>query len=177
MSQLTLALIISSKAMSELNQPSSTGPPTDPKLPAGPYLSEHTTASHNRQSDSSPGSKASSLASPRQPQQVSETACMDTAEQQALALSVLDFGVQWTPPSQFVWADIETVALRVLVTLHWASHGRAELKTIADKTSSCTPGWPRHGPKTRHDQCAQVWTAIHHQCAVTSRDGSRRFGG
>lgn len=46
---------------------------------------------------------------------------MDTAEQlKAICLSMMDVGFSNATPSKSVWADIETVALRAPVTLHWA---------------------------------------------------------
>lgn len=46
---------------------------------------------------------------------------------------MLDAGIPWVSPSQSVWADVETVALRALLTLHWATQRYPDLVGMLTK--------------------------------------------
>lgn len=94
-------------------------PPGSPHPPDSPNPSGLLVVPDSQQNETTPDEEAYGPASPRQ--LISNVAFMATAEQQkAESLSQMDVDVWWATPSQPVWADIETVALRALVTLDWA---------------------------------------------------------
>lgn len=47
-----------------------------------------------------------------------------------MSLSAAGIAPMWATPAESVWADIETVALRVMVTLHWATQDRTDLLPV-----------------------------------------------
>lgn len=99
----------------------------------GSGLPEHATVSHHQQSHHRPDNEAHDSTSPQKLDQVTEAPCTDTAEQQQRVSAMLDGDVPWGSPAESVWADIETVALRALVTLHWATHRSADLVDMLTK--------------------------------------------
>lgn len=113
------------------SNPSDTSPSFDnpPLLPSSSATTEQqpgnqasgqvtdTAAVHHRhQSSSSLGSNEADPASPRQ---VTEAPCADASDQQAAVIPLPDDSDLWETPSDSVWADTETVALRALTRQTW----------------------------------------------------------
>ena len=90
-------------------------PPGDPHPDVDPNSPQATTAQSGQQYDGRPSNEASGPVSPRQRPLSTQAGFSETP--------VLCADPLCATPSQFVWADIETVALRALVTLHWAITG------------------------------------------------------
>ena len=95
--------------------PSARHPPGDPHHNVDPRLPKATTVQSGQQHDGSPSKEACSPVSPKQ-RPLSTRAGFSGAP-------VLCANALCATPSESVWADIETVALRALVTLHWAITG------------------------------------------------------
>ena len=82
----------------------------DPHPAVDPQPPELTTVHSGQQNRSSPSSEASNPVSSRQPQTLTQA-----------DLRVFCSDTLCATPSESMWADIHTVALRALVTLHWAT--------------------------------------------------------
>lgn len=101
-------------------------PPGDPNPHGGPHPGapvpaspEATSGYRGRQTTGTSGNEAPNPVSPTQGASSTGVGFTDPA--------VLCADVLCATPSESVWADIEAVALRVLVTLHWAIQGSTQL--------------------------------------------------
>ena len=112
------------------DQPSSSALGDLKPLGASGQVTDTAAVRHSHQSSSSLGSNT---ADPPSPREVAEAPCADASDLQAAVVPLPDDGDCWETPSDSVWADTETVALRALVTLQWATQGKDdELPAKAD---------------------------------------------